>query len=93
MASLTSERELHYIFHRKLAQFGLAVDRMETAVLAEVFAENIHGIYSGTSECAPPVSTGAHEKIVITQTCTNAQQSGMISGNNNSQGVPEPCSH
>ena len=41
------EQQLHYLFQKKLAQFGLAVDRMETDKLAEVFAEDIVGIYNG----------------------------------------------
>ncbi|HEY4548527.1 MAG TPA: nuclear transport factor 2 family protein [Pedomonas sp.] len=42
-----AEQQLHYIFSTKLAQFGLAIDRMEPGLLSDVFDPDICGEYGG----------------------------------------------
>lgn len=45
--SLSTERELHYIFGKKLAEFGLAIDEMRLGDIENVFAEDVVGEYGG----------------------------------------------
>lgn len=47
MADISKEIELHHIFSKKIAIFGLSIDQMDLSGISDVFAEDVVGIYNG----------------------------------------------